>query len=336
VKGELRVSYRVAGAGWAPLYDARLDTGAKESKPSLELVRRAQVNQRTGEDWADIALAVSTVRVNRGAAAPDLPPLQVSFYEPPAPVAQGRPAPMSRATEARDEAAARAAAPAPLAKAEEVQASVEAGAFQATFSVPGRVTVPQDASKSFVLNRRALAPNLLVKAAPVVDETAYLEASFANEDEAPLLPGEVAIHRDGAYVGKARLKLTATGDTVELGFGADDRVKVARIPLRRRENETGWIGQTKTDPREFKTTVKNLHAQAIRIAIADRLPFSENAAIQVEQLRETTPPTEKQVNDRRGVMGWTWDYQPGEQKEIRLAYRIRWPAERDVVFEAKR
>ena len=82
--------------------------------------------------------------------------------------------------------------------------------------------------------------------------------------------------------------------------------------------------------------MKNLHAQAIRIAIADRLPFSENAAIQVEQLRETTPPTEKQVNDKRGVMGWTWDYQPGEQKEIRLAYRIRWPAERDVVFEAKR
>src|SRR4051812_16697667 len=31
-RGELRLSYRVAGAGWAPLYDARLDTGAKEAK----------------------------------------------------------------------------------------------------------------------------------------------------------------------------------------------------------------------------------------------------------------------------------------------------------------
>ncbi|HZB38238.1 MAG TPA: DUF4139 domain-containing protein, partial [Beijerinckiaceae bacterium] len=94
--------------------------------------RRAQVTQRTGEDWGDVALAVSTVRVNRGAAAPDLPPLQVSFYEP-RPVAQGRPAPMSRSMEARDEVAARAAAPAaPLAKAEEVEATVEAGAFQAT------------------------------------------------------------------------------------------------------------------------------------------------------------------------------------------------------------
>src|ERR687897_3838638 len=86
-----------------------------------------------------------------------------------------RPRPTCRSMEARDEVAARAAAPAaPLAKAEEVEATVEAGAFQATFNVPGRVTVPQDASKSFVLNRRGLAPNLLVKAAQVVDETAYL------------------------------------------------------------------------------------------------------------------------------------------------------------------
>ena len=103
MKGGLRVSYRVAGAGWAPLYDARLETGAKEAKPALELVRRAQVQQRTGEDWSDVALSVSTVRINRGATAPDLPPLQVAFYEPPPPIAAGRPAPMSRSLESRDQ-----------------------------------------------------------------------------------------------------------------------------------------------------------------------------------------------------------------------------------------
>ena len=93
--------------------------------------------------------------------------------------------------------------------------------------------------------------------------------------------------------------------------------------------------RTKTDLREFKTTVRNLHAQPIRITVIDRLPFSENTAIQVELLRETTPSTEKQVNDKRGVMAWTSDYQPGEQKEIRLAYRVKWPAERDLVYEPK-
>ena len=50
-RATFRVSYTVRGARWAPLYDARLDTGTRERKPALELVRRAEVVQqpaRTG------------------------------------------------------------------------------------------------------------------------------------------------------------------------------------------------------------------------------------------------------------------------------------------------
>ena len=65
-----RVSYTVRGARWAPLYDARLDTGTRERKPALELVRRAEIVQQTGEDWSDVALSVSTVRTAKGGSAP--------------------------------------------------------------------------------------------------------------------------------------------------------------------------------------------------------------------------------------------------------------------------
>ena len=83
------------------------------------------------------------------------------------------------------------------------------------------------------------------------------------------------------------------------------------MPLRRRENEPSWIGQTKTDLREFKTTVKNLRAQPIRITVVDRLPFSENAAIQIEQLRGRAAV--EQVGDKRGVMAWSSDYAPARR-----------------------
>ncbi|MFX7961180.1 DUF4139 domain-containing protein, partial [Acinetobacter baumannii] len=65
-KANLRVTYAVRNARWLPLYDARLDTGAKDRKPQLELVRRAEVTQSTGEDWSNVALGVSTVRIARG------------------------------------------------------------------------------------------------------------------------------------------------------------------------------------------------------------------------------------------------------------------------------
>ena len=86
-KATLRVTYAVRNARWMPLYDARLDTGAKDRKPALELVRRAEITQSTGEDWSNVTLAVSTVRTARGGSAPDLKSLVVQYPQVPRPMA---------------------------------------------------------------------------------------------------------------------------------------------------------------------------------------------------------------------------------------------------------
>ena len=88
-KATLRVTYAVRNARWTPLYDARLDTGAKDRKPALELVRRAEITQNTGEDWSNVALAVSTVRTARGGSAPDLKSLVVQYPQVPRPMSAG-------------------------------------------------------------------------------------------------------------------------------------------------------------------------------------------------------------------------------------------------------
>jgi len=324
----MTVTYRVTGAQWRPFYDARLDTGGKDRKPSLELVRRAEIVQRTGEPWTDVVLLVSTVRVARSGSAPDLPSWRVDIAEPPSfsrrgPMA-GAPAPGAPADQQPRKQAEEAPAP-------EQEAKLDAGAFQASFAVPGRVTIPQDGSpKAFRISSVAAKPVLSLKTVPVLDPTAYLEAAFVNEEEAPLLPGQVAIHRDGTFVGRTALTMVAPGDKVQLAFGADDRVKVTRVPLARREEEPGFLGSSRSDLREFKTVVKNLHDFPVKITVLDRVPVADNTAITVETLSRSTPPTEKVVDDKRGVMGWTYDYGPGEQKEILLAYRLKWPADREI------
>jgi uncharacterized protein (TIGR02231 family) len=174
---------------------------------------------------------------------------------------------------------------------------------------------------------------LSVRAAPAFDPTAYLEASFVNTDEAPILPGELSIQRNGVFVGRGQLGMVAPGATTRIGLGADERVKIERKPVSRKENEPTWFGQTKQEVREFRTTVQNLHPFPIRTFIVDRIPISENSAITIEQLPATTTPNDKTVEGRRGVLGWTFDIAPNETKEIRLAYRMRWPADRDVTFE---
>ena len=71
-KGTLAVTYAVRNARWTPLYDARLTAGKPGSTPSLELVRRAEIVQRTGEDWTDVALSISTLRTAGGTQAPEI------------------------------------------------------------------------------------------------------------------------------------------------------------------------------------------------------------------------------------------------------------------------
>jgi uncharacterized protein (TIGR02231 family) len=336
-KARLELSYRVPGASWQPAYDANVDT-ASAAKPRLDFVRRATVTQRTGEDWSDVSLAVSTVRVAGGTAAPDMQTQRIAFYEPPLPPpelaakATGAPRPVGRA--ATEAPASMAAAVPPQIAASERPATLESGAFQATYQVPGRLSVPGDGTpKSFVLSSRGITPTTTIKTVPALDPTAFVEGHFTNDDDAPILPGDVRVRRDGTFVGRGHVGLVPPGDALDVGFGADDKVKVTRLPVRRKENEPTWFGQTKTETREFRTSVKNLHDFPVRVTVIDQVPVSENTAIVVEQLPQTTPPTEKQVADKRGVMSWTYDLAPGETKEIRLAYRMKWPGERDVVFE---
>ena len=64
------------------------------------------------------------------------------------------------------------------------------------------------------------------------------------------------------------------------------------------------------------------------------MPPATISAITVETIAaQTTPPTEKQVGDRRGVASWTFDLAAGAEKEIKLAYRIKWPGDRDLSYE---
>ncbi|MBI1202989.1 MAG: mucoidy inhibitor MuiA family protein [Rhodopseudomonas sp.] len=334
----LRVTYTVRGARWMPLYDARLDTGARDRKPALELIRRAEIVQATGEDWDNVALSVSTVRTGTGGDAPELRPLVVHYpAPPPPPVSASRPL----ATLQRD--AVMAAAPAARFKSEaaalsfesarEQEAALDTGGYQVVFHVPGRTSIAaQQGAKTVRLATATVAPALIVHAVPSLDQTAFLEADFKNADEAALLPGRVSLYRDGIYVGRTTVTLTPTGDTVRLGFGADDKVRITHTVVRKVTGTAGIIGSSKTDEREFKTGIRNGHDVPIKVAIEDRMPVSEAGDIAVEMLPVTTPPTARDWRDRRGVLQWAFDIAPGEARDIKFGWRVSWPKDKSVVM----
>jgi uncharacterized protein (TIGR02231 family) len=330
-KATLRVTYAVRNARWVPLYDARLDTGTKDRKPALELVRRAEITQNTGEDWSNVTLGVSTVRTARGGSAPELGSLIVQYPQPPRPIGA---ASVSDSRMLRSSPVAAAPEPQMAKRAEEQQAEVETSGFQVTFKIPGRVSIgAAEGARSLRIATATIAPDLLVRSAPVIDPTAFLEASFKQAEDAPLLPGRVSIYRDGTFVGRGRMAAASKDETVRLGFGADDKVKIERTVLKRNEGSAGLIVTTsKTDERSFKTTVRNGHDFPLKIAVEDQLPVSENDEIVVEMLPATTPPTATNLRDKRGVLEWAFEAKAGEVRDIGLAWRVRWPKDKGIVM----
>jgi uncharacterized protein (TIGR02231 family) len=333
-KATLRVTYSVRNARWTPLYDARLDTGASDRKPLIELVRRAEITQSTGEDWTNVALVVSTVRVARGGSAPDLNSLIVQYLQPPRPLAA---APLSENTRTRSAAeSSPAGAPADVLvkKIEESQGVAEVGAFHVAFQLPGRVSIAaSEGSKNLRLATTMIVPDLMARSSPVADPTAFLEASFVQNEDAPLLPGRVAIYRDGMFVGHVKMAAASKDETVRLGFGADDKIKIERSVVKRNEGSTGLIvTKHKTDERAFKTSVRNGHDFPIKVAIEDQLPVSESEDIVVEMLPSTTSPNTTNLHDKRGVLQWAFELKPSEVKELAFDWRIRWPKDKGVVI----
>ncbi|MES2196841.1 MAG: mucoidy inhibitor MuiA family protein [Pseudomonadota bacterium] len=331
-KATLRVTYAVRQARWAPLYDARLDTGTKDRKPGLELVRRAEITQTTGEDWSNVALAVSTVRTARGGSAPELNSLIVQYPQPPRPLGGGALSDTAKPRSMQAPMAFESAAK--RERADEQEAAVEVGGFQVTFRIPGRVSLgASEGAKSLRVSTATIAPDLAVRSVPVRDPTAFLEARFVQNEDAPLLPGRVAIYRDGVFVGRGQMASAGKGEPVRLGFGADDKIKIERTVVKRNEGSAGLIVTTsKTDERSFKTTVRNGHDFPIKVAIEDQLPVSENEEIQVEMLSSTTPPTATNLRERRGVLEWAFEAKPGEVKDIAFAWRVRWPKDKAVIM----
>ena len=338
LEADLIVRYQVANASWTPQYDARLTTGSKTVTPQLTLTRRATITQRTGETWQDVVMTLSTTRPAGSAAAPELRPVTVDFMpeQPPMPEAVGAAAPAARDDNRmklqRAPSVVAAAPPPPVAQyaASEQQANVSLSDFQATFGVPGRVTVENTGeTKRVQIDEVQLEPQLIVRAVPKREERAFLYAKVAMPKTSVFLPGAVSLFRDQTFVGTGRLPQLAGGEEHEMGFGTDDSVRV-RYTADEKRGETGLISTSRTDQRNYRIAVKNLHERQIAFSVLDQVPTSLNQDIKVEVIGRTAP-TRRDVDDKRGVMAWDDKLAPDEERVIEFGYRITWPSARNIV-----
>jgi uncharacterized protein (TIGR02231 family) len=311
---EIGLSAVIDSAGWSPVHDLRLDRDAGR----LTLSRGAMAWQGTGEDWAGVALTLSTARPSDRSAPSDLwtdlRRIVPKIEQPPMPAAPE----MRMSIGAADVAAVD-----PKEILAEVATQMQGLTFAYRFTAPVTLRSGADALR-LEMSPVTLDTAVRAEAAPLFDTTAFLVADWMNSGPEPILPGPAILYADGAFAGGVDLPLVPPGGRTTTGFGAIDGLAVTRRIPDRSEGATGFLTTANRRVETAVIAVENLTGEPWPVRIIDRVPVSEQDALRVTW-SATPMPGETDVDGRRGVLAWTFDLDPGATREITLEHRLDWP-----------
>lgn len=307
----IELSYHTSGASWHPLYDLTLNSGR------VAVIYLAEVTQRTGEDWTDVELTLSTARHGAHQRLPELAPW---YIQPVRPVAAGGRPMVARAGRLESDEQAPRAAP--------VVAVRDDWNSGLVYRVQRPMSAPSDGQPhTTTVTRLDLDAAVDYLTVPTLAPEAYLRATVTNTSQELLLPGRARIFRDGAYVGETRLDTVAAGEEFELQLGVDDQIRVER-KLRRRQASKALLGGIRTVDIGYEITVANHRAEQSRITVKDHFPVSTDGEIKV-RLRETSPAPAEQTD--LGELTWPLTLASDQSASLRYRFTVEHPAQVTVL-----
>lgn len=339
----LDVEYFVGGTGWEPVYDLR----ASSDLAKAQLGYRARVVQRSGEDWTDVGVALSTAQPQRGAQGPDAEPIWLSLAEERARFGfasdeKRKGAEVRRLREELKDAD----------KADDMPGAPEPRPF-ATVESQGLSVRFQLAQKETILSR-AEPTTVLVGAAelaitperycvPALDATVWLRAKAKNTSPWTLLPGNAAVFFGNDYFGDARIETIQPGQELTLHLGADPAVTVKRDHVEDVVKEPGFLSSRKSKLDTWRVRFENHGGVganpdgSVDVIVRESLPKSRDDRIEVEVSKSeparSTDERWKQDEKDKGFLTWVLRVPKNGKQDLVWQSTITFPKDVTLVRE---
>ncbi|MGW7369603.1 DUF4139 domain-containing protein [Streptomyces sp. NPDC054841] len=303
----LRLSHLTPCALWRPAYRAVLDGD------SLTLETDAMVWQRTGEDWSDVRLTLSTAR---SALATDPPRLGEDRL-----TLKDRSAAERRTVdvELREEEIGDLGPALVLGLP-----GVDDGGEARVLSSPAPVSVPGDGRAHRVpLSVFTAAASSEYACSPELSPLVTQVVRFDNLSGHALLAGPVDLVRGSGFTGRGTLDFSAPGAPVELAFGSCDDCRVVRYAEESRDS--AGITQRTVVTHTIRLHLSRFsapgeHGERV-VVLRERIPVSEVAAVKT-RLREEACSPAPDVVDAEGIASWDVTLPPGSRRTVTLVYEL--------------
>jgi uncharacterized protein (TIGR02231 family) len=306
---ELLLSYVVSNATWSPSYDFRIDT----IRNIMDLTYFAEVVQKSGEDWIDCNVSLSTSNPAIGSSPPPLPTRTVDWSYTCShtdPLIRGRKhrgggnskslnfkstgsedssdddvASVSMIEEQLKPYDSRVPSAPPLPQSSDLGVS-GSDAGSTTFVIQRKVTIESDDKPHKVtVTNVSFSPQMVHYVSASLSAFVYLQAKTQNTSPYPLLPSNrVAVFLDGNFMATTSVKQTSPGEFFNVFLGVDPSVKVQYMPCRTVQYVKGWLSGTEVKKYFYSTIVHNTKQRPIRIIIAEVYPRSADEKIAIELL----------------------------------------------------
>jgi uncharacterized protein (TIGR02231 family) len=295
---ELVLIYAVLGATWTPTYDIRVDMQAKETP--ITLVYKAAIVQDTAEDWKDVPLTleIATPSFQVGIPALNTWTLSVNHSTHVVYAAAHRRAAlpsMSRFVDVDAELSEPGGAPRSLSF--RTAAVSSKGNVSASFTVPGIITIPSDATAHNVtITELKLDATMSWVAVPKLDTRVRLSAKIRNASDYTFLSGLGSIYVDGSFIAKSNIPAVSPGESFDCALGLDPAIRITYHPVSPKRSQIGFVSKTNVNSYSQRIFVYNTKSITIKhLRIIDQVPVSADESIAVKLIAPALPSVHSRI-----------------------------------------
>ena len=214
-------------------------------------------------------------------------------------------------------------------ESEVIAVSQQQAQFGFEFDIKQLLTLPDGGKTTTTeLARHQLPATYEYQGIPKIDKESFLVADATDWQKLNLMEGEANVYFDNSFVGKSILDPNVSSDTLHFSLGRDQSIRVQRTKVNERSIRR-FFGSSQEQTMTWRLTVKNMRQETVSITVYDQMPISRNSSIEVSMEELSGGQCDKET----GVVRWPLQLQPGEQRELMLQYKVKYPKNRRLHIE---
>ena len=214
-------------------------------------------------------------------------------------------------------------------ESEVISVNQQQAQFGYEFDIKQLLTLPDGGKTTTTeITRHQLPATYEYRGIPKIDKESFLVADATDWQKLNLMEGEANVYFDNSFVGKSILDPNVSSDTLHFSMGRDQSIRVQRIKVSESSTRR-FFGSNQEQTMKWRITVKNNRQESVNITVFDQAPISRNTSIEVSMEELSDGQFDKQT----GIIKWPLQLQPGEQRELVLQYKVKYPKNRRLNIE---